>query len=128
MRKQFCLSKPYSLKLGKNAADRQKRRQENKFKEVMKQIFVSLVGLVQTHGDNMEKGEFQRRTEETLSAMQMFQGELLLSAWDSMRQSMEACVRKASRRPWVLVQSKTQTGFSVLKEGVGRMRISHASP
>lgn len=56
MRKQFCLSKPYSLKLGKDAADRQKRRQENMFKEVIKQMFVSLVGLMQTHGDNMEKG------------------------------------------------------------------------
>lgn len=45
-----------------------------------------------------------------------------MSVWDSMRQSMEACVRKASRRPWVLVQSKTQTGFPVLKEVVGRRR------
>lgn len=39
-------SQKHSLNLGKDAADRQKSREENKPKEVMKQIFVNLVGLV----------------------------------------------------------------------------------
>lgn len=128
MRKQLCLSKPYSLKVRKDAADRQKRRQENKFKEMKSQIFVSLVGLMQTYGDNMEKGEsfkgeLKRHCE---AAMQIFQGELL-SVWDS---TDRACRHelKASRRPWLLVQPKAQMGFSALKEVVGGVRISCASP
>lgn len=40
------------------------------------------------------KRELKRYYE---AAMQIFQGELLLSVWDSMRQSMEPRVRRASR-------------------------------
>ena len=60
MRRQSWLPETYSLKLGKDAADigRQKSREENKPKEVMKQIFVNLIGLTQTHGGNVAKGEF----------------------------------------------------------------------
>lgn len=35
-----------------------RQEDENKFKEVIKQIFVSLFGLMQTHEDNMKKGQF----------------------------------------------------------------------
>lgn len=38
--------------------DSQKSREENKPKEVMKQIFVTLLGLTQTHGGNVAKGVF----------------------------------------------------------------------
>lgn len=82
MRKQLCLSKPYSFKVGKDAADRQKRRQENKFKEMKSQIFVSLVGLMQTYGDNMEKGEsFKGELKRHCEAAMQILYYLTLQAW-----------------------------------------------
>lgn len=95
---------------------------------MVKQILVNLVGFMQTHGGNVAKAEFWGGTEERLrgSSADVYR-ELLLSAGDSMRQSMgwkswqEAM--GIDRVGW----SKTGVGFSAPKEMVGRMRISHAS-
>lgn len=99
-----------------------RKEDKNKSKEVIKQILVSLFGLMQSNGDNMKKRRVLKENwRDIMRKMCRCSREIfswvLGTAWDK-----EACVRKASRRPWVLVQSRTQRGFPALKEVVGRRR------